>query len=112
MDIALLRSEVEHMQRAARIMIVGETRTPPTKVLEMFLDLPTLGTAMVSTAPMAAYRLPSLDPSNLEIGHIWIWAKAVKVDGKFSMIKNQETLRRTSSKYRIVIPNREEWEKN
>ncbi len=34
----------------------GAMRTTPTKVLEMFLDLPTLGTAVESAALMAAHR--------------------------------------------------------
>ncbi len=46
MDIVLARSELERLQRAACIMIIGTMRTTPTRVLEMFLDLPTLGTAM------------------------------------------------------------------
>ncbi len=46
MDIALARSEPERLQRAACIMIIGIMIT--IKVLEMFLDLPTLGTAMES----------------------------------------------------------------
>ncbi len=42
MDITLTRSELEHLQRTACIMITGAMRTTPTKVLEMFLDLPIL----------------------------------------------------------------------
>ncbi len=42
MDNALARSELEHLQRAAFIMITGAMRTTPTKVLEMFSDVPTL----------------------------------------------------------------------
>ncbi len=75
------------------------TRTTPTKVLEMLLDLPTLGTVVESAALMAAYRLPRPDPRNIKIGHNRIWAKADKVDSEFSMIKNHVTLRRTFSKY-------------
>ncbi len=35
---------------------------------------------------MVAYRLPRSDPRNLGIGHNRIYAKAYKVDSKFSMI--------------------------
>ncbi len=58
MDIALTRSELDCLQRAACIMIAGKMRTTPRKVLEMFFDLPTLGTAMESAALKATYRLP------------------------------------------------------
>ncbi len=78
MDIALARTELERLQRVACIMIIGTMRTTPTKVLEMFLDLPTLGTAVESAALMAAYRLRRPNPKNLGIGHNRIWAKAVK----------------------------------
>ncbi len=46
------------------------------------------------------------DPRNLGIGHNRIWAKADKVESKFSMIKD------TFDKHWIVIPTREEWWKN
>ncbi len=78
MGIALTRSELERLQRAACNMITGAMRTTPTKVLEMFLDLPTLGTAVESAALMAAYRLPRPNPKNLGIGYNWIWVKADK----------------------------------
>ncbi len=45
--IALARSELEHLQRAACIMITEATRTALTKVLEMFLVLPTLEIVVV-----------------------------------------------------------------
>ncbi len=112
MDIALVRSKLEHLQKAACVMITGAMRTTLTKVLEMLLDLPTLGTAVESAAQMAAYCLPRPDPRNLGIGHDQIWAKADKVSSKFSMIKHHVILRRNFSKYRIVIPTREEWGKN
>ncbi len=86
-------------------------RTIPTKVLEMLLDLPSLETAVESAALMA-YCLPRPDLRNLRIGHNLIWAKADEVDGKFSMLQDHVTLRRTFSKYRTVIPTREEWGKN
>ncbi len=47
----------------------------------------------------------------LGIGHNQIWTKADKVYSKFSMIKDHVTLGRTFSKYRIVIPTKEEWGK-
>ncbi len=50
LGIALTRSELERLHRAACIMITGAMRTTPTKVLEMFMDLPTLGTAVESLA--------------------------------------------------------------
>ncbi len=74
----------------------------PTKVLEMFLDLPTLGTAVESAALMAAYRLPRPNPKNLGVGHNWIWVKADKMDNKFSMIKDHVSLRRMFGKYQTV----------
>ncbi len=46
MDIALARPELERLQKTACIIITGAMRTTPTKVLEMFLDLPSLGTAV------------------------------------------------------------------
>ncbi len=112
MDIALTRSELEHLQRAACIMITGAMRTAPTKVLEMFLDLPTLRTTMDSAALMVANRLPRSNPKNLGIGHNWIWVKADKMDNKFGTIKDHITLRRTFGNYRAVIPTREEWDKD
>ncbi len=108
MDIALTRSELERLQRTACITIIGAMRTTPAKVLEMFLDLPTLATVVESAALMAAYRLPRPNPRNLGIGHNWIWVKADKMDDEFSMIKDHVTLRRTFGKYWTVIPIREE----
>ncbi len=64
-DIALSRFALEHLQRTACIMIKGTMRTTPTKVLEVFLDLPTFGTTVESAVLMAAYRLPRPDPRNL-----------------------------------------------
>ncbi len=93
-------------------MITGAMRTTPTKVLELLVDLLTLGRAVESAALVAAYCLPRPDLRNLEIEHNRFWAKADKVDRKFSMIKDHATLRSTFSKYRIVIPTREEWWKN
>ncbi len=111
MDIALARSELERLQRAACPMITGAMRTTPIIVPEIFLDLPTPGTVVESTALMVVCRLPRPDPRNPGIGHNWIWANTDKVDSKFSMIKDPVTLRRTFSKYRIAIPTREEWGK-
>ncbi len=88
-------------------MITVAMRTTPTKVLEMFLDLPTLGTVVESTSLMAAYRLLRPDPKNLGIGHNRIWVKAGQMD-KFSMIKDHVTLRHAFGKYQMVIPTREE----
>ncbi len=99
MDIALVMSEWENLQRATCTMITGVMRTTPTTV---FLDLPTLRTAVEYAALMAAYRLPRPDPRNLGIEHNRIWAKTDKMDSKFCMIKDHVTLRRTYSKYRIV----------
>ncbi len=62
MYTALTRSELERLQRVACIMITGAMRTTLTKVLEMFLDLPTLGMVVESVALMAAYRLPKPNP--------------------------------------------------
>ncbi len=84
----MTRSEMEHLQKAACIMITRAMKTTPTKVLEMFMDLPTLGTVVESAALMAAYRLLRPNPKNLGIGHNWIWAKADKMDNEFSMIKD------------------------
>ncbi len=87
MDIALARSELERLQRAACIMITGAVRTTSTKVLQIFLDLPTLGMVVESAALMAAYCLPRPSLKNLRIGHNRIWVKADNMD-KFSMIKD------------------------
>ncbi len=85
MDIALTRSELERLQRAACTMITGVMRTIPTKVLEMLLDLLTFEMAVESAALMT-YHLPMPDLRNRGIGHNRIWAKADEVDGKFSLI--------------------------
>ncbi len=79
MGNALARSQLEHLQRAACIMITGAMRT--TKVLEMLLDLPNFGMAVKSAAPTAAYHLLRLDSRNLRIEYNRIWAKADKVNG-------------------------------
>ncbi len=67
---------------------------------------------MESAALMAANHLLKLNPKNLGIGHIRIWAKADKMDNNFSMIKYHITLRRTFGKYWTVIPTKEEWDKD
>ncbi len=90
----------------------GAMRTTPTKVLEIFLDPPTLGTVVESAALMAAYLLLRPNPGNLGIKCNRIWTKADKMDNKFNMIKGHITLKRTFGNYRTVIPTREEWEKN
>ncbi len=112
MDIALARSELEGLQRAACTMMTRAMRTTPTKVLEMLLNLPTLGTAGESVALTATYHLPMSDARNLRIGHNQIWARADKVDSKFSMIKDHVSMWHTFGKYLIVIRIREEWGKN
>ncbi len=68
----------ERLQKAARTMIIGTMRATPTKVLEMLLDWPTLGTAVKSVALMAAYRLPRPDLRNPGREHNQTWAKAYK----------------------------------
>ncbi len=89
-------------------MITGAMKTTPTKVLEMLLDLPTLGTAVESAVLMAAYRLPRPDMRNLGIVHNQIRAKASdKMGSMFHMIKDHVTLRHTFSKYGIVISTRD-----
>ncbi len=93
-------------------MITGAMRTTPTKVLEMFLDLSTLETAVDSAALMAAYRLPRPNPKKLGIRHNRIWGKADKMDNKFSMIKDHVILRHTFDKYQTVIWTREERDKD
>ncbi len=98
MDMALARFKLKCLQRAVCTMVTGVMRTTPTKVLEMFLDLPTLGMAMESAALMASYRLPRLDPRNVGIEHNRIWTNANKMDSNFSMIKDCVTLWRTFSK--------------
>ncbi len=62
-------------------------RTTPTKVLEMLLDLPTLGTAVESAALMAVYCLLRPDSRNLGTRQNQILAKADKVD-RFSTTKD------------------------
>ncbi len=69
MDIAMARSKLKRLQRAACIMITRVMRTTATKVLETFLDLPTLGMAVASAALMAAYRLLRPTSKNLRIRH-------------------------------------------
>ncbi len=56
-------------------MIAGAMRTT-TKVMEMLLDLPTLGMVVEAAASTAAYRLPRPDQKSLETGHGAIWKKA------------------------------------
>ncbi len=90
-------------------MIIGAMRTTLTKVLEMLLDLSTLGMAMESAELTATYHLPRLDPRNLGMEHNWIRTKADKVDSKFSKIKYHVTLQCTFGKYQIVIATREQW---
>ncbi len=80
MGIALARSELGRLQTAACITITGAMRTTPTNVMETFLDLLTLETAMESAALMAAYRLPTPDSKNLGIEHNRIWAKVDKMN--------------------------------
>ncbi len=111
LDIAWVWSKLEHFLRAACIIIIEAMRTTPTKVLEMLLDQPTFGMTVESTALMATYCLSRPDPRNPEIEHNRIWAKADKVDRKFSMIKDHVTLQHTFSKYQIVIPTKDEWRK-
>ncbi len=111
MDIALAKSELKRLQRAACTMITGAMRSTPTKVLEMLLDLPTLGTVVEFATLMAACHLPRSDLRNLGIGHNRIWAKADKLDSKFSMVKDHIILWRTFHIYGIVISTREEWGK-
>ncbi len=78
----------------------------------MFLDLPTLRTAVESAALIAAHRLRRSNLKNLGIEHNQVWAKADKMDNKFSMIKDHVTLRRTFDKYPTAIPTREDWDKD
>ncbi len=107
MGIALARSELEHLQRAACTMITGIMRTL-TKVLEMLLDSPILGIVVESAALMTTYRLLRPDPRNLGTEHNWTWANVDNVDSKFSMIKDRVTQWRIFVKYRIVILTREQ----
>ncbi len=88
MDIALARSKLERLRRAACIMISAAMRTTPTKVLEMFWNLPTLRMAVAAAALMAAYRLLRPNSKNIGIRHNQIWVKSDKM-GKFNMIKEQ-----------------------
>ncbi len=110
-DVASARSELERLHRAACSMITGAMRTTPTKVLEMFLDLLTLGMAVESVALIAPYHLPRPNPGNLGMGHNRIWAKADKMN-KFNLTKDHITLRCTFGKHRTVILTREEWSKD
>ncbi len=54
--IVLARAELKRLRRAACTVITRAMRTTPTKVLEMLLNLPILGTAVEFAALMAAYR--------------------------------------------------------
>ncbi len=111
MDIALAWFKLKRQQRAAYTMITWAMRTAPTKLLEMLLDLPTLGTGVGSVTQMVAYSLPRPDSRNLEIGHNRIRVKIDKMGRNFSMIKDHITLWRPFSKYQIVITTWEEWGK-
>ncbi len=93
-------------------MITGAMRTTPTKVSEMFLNLPKLGMVVESTALTATYRLLKSNLKNLGIGHNQIWAKADKMDNKFKMIRDHVALKHMFRKYQTVIPTREEWNKD
>ncbi len=79
MDVALVKYELERLQRAAYIMITGAMRQTSTNVFEMILHLPSLGMAVEAAALMAAYRLPRPNPKNLEIGDNRTWAKVDEV---------------------------------
>ncbi len=68
--IALARSELERLQRAACIMTTGVMRTTPIKVLEMFTDLLPFGMVVEAVPLMAAYCLPRPNTKYLEIGII------------------------------------------
>ncbi len=76
MHIALTRSKLVRLQRAACIMITGAMRTTPTKVLKMFLDLPTL--VCSTDGSILSTETKSKKPRG--IGHNRIWAKANKMD--------------------------------
>ncbi len=76
--------------KPVRPVTKGGHGTTPTKGLETFLNLPTLGMAVESAALMAAYRLLRRNLKNLGVGHNQIWVKADKMDNKFSMIKDHE----------------------
>ncbi len=107
MDIALARSELEHLQRAACIMITGAMRTTQKKSAG---DV--LGSANTGNGDRVCSTDDSIPPTeikskNLGMGHNRIWAKADKMNSKFSMIKDYVTLRRMFGKYRTVIPTRE-----
>ncbi len=67
---------------------MGNTREDPveervegilTKELEMFVDLPLLGTVVEAAAVMASYRLPRPNPTTLEIGRNWIYVNSGSV---------------------------------
>ncbi len=75
---------------ATCIMITGAMRTTPIKVMEMFLDLPTLSIVLETTDLMAAYSPPRPNQKALETD-MTIWKKAEKVDNKFVMIKDHTT---------------------
>ncbi len=105
MNIALVRSDLERLQRAAYIMITGAIRTTLIKLLEMFLDLTSLRTAVKATVLAATNRLQRSNLTTLETNRIWV--KADKIDRKFKTKKNHTTLRSIFGEYRIVISTRE-----
>ncbi len=76
MKMALTRSELDRRLRAAGVTITGAMRTTPTKMLEILLDLPQLGTVVEAVALAAACRLRRPNQNALKIGHSRIWIKA------------------------------------
>ncbi len=89
-------------------MIIGVMRRTPTKALEMFLDLPTLGMVVEAAALMAVYQLPRPNLTTPEIKQNRMWIQADKVESKYKTTNHHTNLRRTFGKYRITIPTREE----
>ncbi len=54
----------------------------------LLLDLPPLGTVVVTAALATAYCMPKPNQRVLKIGHYWIWIEAEKVDSRFTILKN------------------------
>ncbi len=54
-EAASTGTELQHIQRAVCIMFTGATRTTPTNVMEMILDLSTLSTVVEVAALTAVF---------------------------------------------------------
>ncbi len=80
--------ELQHLQRAACIMITGAMRTTPIKMMEMLLNLPTLSTVIEAATLTAAYRLPRPDKRP--------WKRDIAESGRLKNVDNKFTMKKTT----------------